>query len=246
MLVSAPEQDNVRNEPGSQSYDVWHDALTTETAATEPWHLLVRRQLDPSRDLASHRVLEIGRGRRGFSCWLAGQARPHPSILAIDYSAVAVEKGRAHAAVSGSEGVTWQTGDIQGIHNPDASFDTVTSCETIGYVSDPPGRLRELARVLKSDCGLFLTTPNYFGPFGLYRAHLRLRRRRFTEMEPINRFTILPRTLRWIRRAGLATRTVAGEGHTCYGSVRSRNVLNDWIVTSSSSLRTLPRRFAKT
>src|SRR5262249_49137394 len=43
---------------------------------------------------------------------------------------------------------------------------------------------------------------------------LRLRRRRFTEVgQPINQLTMLPRTLCWIRRAGLIAKEVAGQGH---------------------------------
>jgi len=139
---------------------------------------------------------------------------PAPSLVAIDYSSVAVEKGRAHAAAEGISNVTWQIGDIQAIDHPDASFDTVISCETIEHVPDPRRAVAELARVLKPGGRLFLTTPNYFGPFGLYRAYLRLRRRRFTEVgQPINQLTLLPRTLRWIRRAGLIAKEVAGQGH---------------------------------
>jgi 2-polyprenyl-3-methyl-5-hydroxy-6-metoxy-1,4-benzoquinol methylase len=214
VLVSPREQDDVQSDGGSHSYDVWHDSLTVETEATEPWHLLVRRHLNLARDLSGRRVLEIGCGRGGFSCWLAGQTDPPPHIVAIDYSSVAVEKGRAHAAATGISGITWQTGDIQAIDQPEASFDTAISCETIEHVPDPPRAVRELARVLKPGGTLFLTTPNYFGPYGLYRAYLRLRGRRFTEVgQPINQFTMLPRTLLWLRRAGLIPTVVAGEGH---------------------------------
>ena len=215
MLVFRPEQgDQVNGESGSYSYDVWHSGLSVETEATEPWHLLVRRQLDPARDLAGRRVLEIGCGRGGFSCWLAGQTTPGPDLVAVDYSSVAVEKGRAYATAEGISNITWQTGDIQAIDHSDGSFDTVISCETIEHVPEPKRAVAELARVLKPGGRLFLTTPNYFGPFGLYRAYLRLRGRRFTEVgQPINQLTMFPRTLLWIRRAGLTARAVEGDGH---------------------------------
>jgi 2-polyprenyl-3-methyl-5-hydroxy-6-metoxy-1,4-benzoquinol methylase len=215
MLASPPEQeDGVNGESGSHNYDVWHSGLSVNSEATEPWHLLVRRSLDPARDLAGRRLLEIGCGRGGFSCWLARAAMPAPSLVAIDYSSVAIEKGRAHAAAEGISNVSWQIGDIQAIDHPNATFDTVFSCETSEHVPDPRRAVAELARVLKPGGRLFLTTPNYFGPFGLYRAYLRLRRRRFTEVgQPINQLTMIPRNLRWIRRAGLIPKEVAGQGH---------------------------------
>jgi len=145
---------------------------------------------------------------------LARQAMLAPSLVAIDYWLVAIEKGRAHAAAEGISNVSWQIGDIQAIDHPNATFDTVFSCETIEHVPDPRRAVAELARVLKPGGRLFLTTPNYFGPFGLYRAYLRLRRRRFTEVgQPINQLTMIPRNLRWIRRTGLIPKEVAGEGH---------------------------------
>jgi 2-polyprenyl-3-methyl-5-hydroxy-6-metoxy-1,4-benzoquinol methylase len=204
----------VMGESSSASYDEWHSSLDVDAEATDPWHLLVRRYLDPARDLIGRRVIEIGCGRGGFSCWMARSADPPPDIVAIDYSPVAVEKGRMYATASGLASITWQRGDIQAIDQPDASFDTAISCETIEHVADPQRAVMELARVLRPGGTLFLTTPNYLGFFGLYRAYLRLRGRRFTEVgQPINQLTLLPLTLRWVRRAGLRPGIIAGEGH---------------------------------
>jgi hypothetical protein len=59
-----------------------------------------------------------------------------------------------------------------------------------------------------------MTTPNYFGPFGLYRAYLRLRGRRYTEGDqPICHFTFLPRSVLWARRAGFHVQAVDAIGH---------------------------------
>jgi len=201
-------------DPGSLAYDAWYGSMGVNMTAEDPWHLLIRRELDLARDLTDKRILEIGCGRGGFACWLATRSPTPREIVAVDYSGVAVDSARAHAEAAGINKVTWQTGDIQAIDHADATFDTVFSCETIEHVPDPPKAVRELGRVLKPGGRLFLTTPNYLGPMGLYRAYLRLRGRRFTEIgQPINQFTFLPRTLSWILRAGLRPEIIRGEGH---------------------------------
>jgi SAM-dependent methyltransferase len=81
-------------------------------------------------------------------------------------------------------------------------------------VPNPPLAVRELARVLRPGGRLFLTTPNYIGTMGLYRGYLRLRGRPFSEIgQPINQFTMLPRTIRWMNRAGLAVLATDAIGH---------------------------------
>ena len=196
------------------AYDEWHGRLGVDVEANAPWHLLVRKHLDVQRDVLHKRVLEIGCGRGGFSCWLAEQVVGHADIVAADFSRTAVDKGAAFAASRGIAGIAWEVGDIQRIAHPDASFDTVISCETIEHVPDPALAVRELARVLTPAGRLFLTTPNYLGATGLYRGYLRLIGRRFQEEgQPINNFNTLPRTIHWVKRAGLRVRAVTGRGH---------------------------------
>ncbi len=196
------------------AYEEWHDRLGVDVEANAPWHLLVREHLDVERDLAGRRVLEIGCGRGGFSCWLSTQGAGRTELVATDFSSTAVMKGSDFAARHAIGGIAWEVGDIQHIAHPDASFDTVISCETIEHVPDPALAVRELARVLKPGGRLFLTTPNYLGATGLYRGYLRVVGRRFSEEgQPINNFNTLPRTIHWVKRAGLRVRTVTGRGH---------------------------------
>lgn len=196
------------------AYEDWHRGLGVDSGADAPWHLLVRQYLDVERDVKGKRVLEIGCGRGGFSCWLAQQVAQDTEIVAADFAATAVRMGEAFAKEHGITAVTWEVGDIQRIAHPDASFDTVISCETIEHVPEPALAVRELARVLKPNGWLFLTTPNYVGLTGVYRSYLRLTGRRYQEEgQPINNFNMLPRTIGWVKRAGLRVRTVDGTGH---------------------------------
>ena len=111
-------------------------------------------------------------------------------------------------------GVSWLVASMQQIPVHDAAFDTIISCETIEHVPHPQQAIHELRRVLRPGGRLFLTTPNYLGPFGAYRGYLRARGRRYTEGgQPICHFTTLPRTLVWLRRAGFCLRTVDADGH---------------------------------
>jgi 2-polyprenyl-3-methyl-5-hydroxy-6-metoxy-1,4-benzoquinol methylase len=197
-----------------QEYDAWHARRAVDEEADAPWHLLVRRHLRPEIDLAGRRVLEIGCGRGGFSCWLAGRPQPPRELIAADFSDTAVSKGRDFALGKGVSGISWRVADIQQLPFEDASFDTVISCETIEHVPEPGRAVRELARVLHPGGRLVLTTPNYFSTIGMWRLYLPLRGRRFSECgQPINQFTMIPRTLVWLRRAGLRVTTVDAIGH---------------------------------
>lgn len=194
-------------------YETRHEQLGIDSESQEPWHRLVKSHLDPSRDLACKRVLEIGCGRGGFACWLGQQVEQTVKVVAADFASTAVHKGRAFAAEHGIR-VQWEVMDIQCIAQPDTTFDTVISCETVEHVPDPVWAVRELARVLKRGERLFLSTPNYWGSMGLYRAYLRLRGRCHTDVgQPINNLTMLPRTCLWMKRVGLRIRRIDAIGH---------------------------------
>ncbi len=196
-----------------RAYDEWHDERDVDVSADSLWHSLVRAHLDLSRDVDGRDVLEIGCGRGGFSCWMATHGHANRQV-AIDYSETAVQKAREYAESRGLATIRWQVGDIQSIAYPDAAFDTVVSCETIEHVPTPRQAVQELFRVLKPGGRLFLTTPNYFGTLGLYRGYLRARGRKFTEVgQPINQFTMIPRTLLWLRSTGFRVRGMDGIGH---------------------------------
>ena len=135
-------------------------------------------------------------------------------IVAADFATSAIRKGRELSRRNGIEGIVWQVANIEALPHPEATFDTVISCETIEHVPHPRRAIREMSRVLRPGGRLFLTTPNYLGPLGLYRLYLRLRRRVYTETgQPINHLTLLPITYSWVTRAGLRVTKVDAIGH---------------------------------
>lgn len=196
------------------AYEAWHETVYAEDAtADRPWHEMVRRYLRPS-DLAGRRVLEIGCGRGELACQLAESGTPPQRLVAADFAHAAVRLGAARGRHKSLDAVSWMVADVQAVGLPDGAFDTVISCETIEHLVDPVGALREFHRLLRPGGRVVLTTPNYMGAFGLYRAYLRLRGRRYTEGgQPICRLTLLPRTWLWLRRAGFRVRRVDACGH---------------------------------
>ncbi len=196
------------------AYESWHRALPASDLEVPPWVRMIRSRLEPERDLADRRVLEIGCGRGDFARWLAGLEDRPRLLVATDFAVSAVAAGQGAARERNLDRIAWQVADIGALGFPDASFDTVFSLETIEHCPSPALAVVELARVLKPGGRLYLTTPNYLNLSGLYRIYLRLRGRRYSEAgQPINHPMLLPATRSLIRRAGLRIVTIEAVGH---------------------------------
>jgi ubiquinone/menaquinone biosynthesis C-methylase UbiE len=185
-------------------YNRWHATHAEINSSLAPWHLMVQRRLRPELDLSGKRVLEIGCGLGRFAVWLASQPNRPTEINAGDFSPVAVENGKKLTLPSESAEINWFVGDIENLEFDDNSLDTIFSFETIEHVPTPSKAVKELARVLKPGGRIYLTTPNYFGLFGLYRVYCYLRGKKFDEGgQPICHVTMLQTTRSWFREAGL-------------------------------------------
>jgi SAM-dependent methyltransferase len=100
-------------------------------------------------------VLDAGSGE-GYGCaLLAAAGAAH--CVGVDVAPAAVEHARA---AHGSGTVEFVTGDVTDLPFTDNSFDVVTCFETIEHVAAQERVIAELARVLRPDGALLISSPN--------------------------------------------------------------------------------------
>ena len=104
--------------------------------------------------LAGKSALDVGCGA-GLLC--EPLARMGAAVTGVDAAPENITAAKAHAALSGLA-IDYRAGEIaeQGL----GQFDIVCSMEVIEHVTDPAAFIAELARCLKPDGLLLLSTPN--------------------------------------------------------------------------------------
>jgi ubiquinone/menaquinone biosynthesis C-methylase UbiE len=224
-------------------YDQWHDKLGLDADdASAPWHQMAKQHL---KQLQNKRVLEIGCGRGGFSEYLA---RFGANLTSADFSPVAVRI--AEKRLKDFDNCELITADVQNVPFPNKTFDIVISMETLEHVPDPDLGLKELARVTKSGGQLIISTPNYFGLLGIYRAYREMTRKGYTEVgQPINHPIKVSERIRKLKSLGCSVTFVDGCGHYLYlpGKLPIRmkwldhpRQLTKWLAAHSLTIATKP------
>jgi 2-polyprenyl-3-methyl-5-hydroxy-6-metoxy-1,4-benzoquinol methylase len=123
--------------------------------------------------LAGKRTLDAGCGYGAFS---EAAVKRGASVVSLDLGERLVARAMARA---GSRGLV---GDACRLAVRDESFDVVISSEMLEHTDAPERAIEELARVLRTDGLLVLTTPNRVWQ-GVVRAASRLRLRPFRGLE---------------------------------------------------------------
>jgi ubiquinone/menaquinone biosynthesis C-methylase UbiE len=111
-------------------------------------------------------ILDAGCGGGGMPLSFAEEAR---LVVGIDLAPRFNDAGHKLAAERGVGNLYFARADGQALPFPDASFDMVLSHAVIEHVADAALYLRELARVLKPDGTMYLSTAPYLSFAG---AHL--------------------------------------------------------------------------
>ncbi len=124
--------------------------------ATEPGILALhlKRYDFGLRFCAGADVLDAACGAGYGSAHLARKAK---SVVGVDLSDETIARARRRYALPNLE---FRVGDVGRLPDPDASYDVICSFETIEHVDDPEQVLSELARVLRGDGVLLVSTPN--------------------------------------------------------------------------------------
>lgn len=99
-------------------------------------------------------VLDAACGVGYGTAYLAEGAR---KVVGIDVDLETIDYARTRYALPN---VRFDVMDLHELDLPDATFDTVTSFETIEHMGEPELALSELARVLRGDGALVVSTPN--------------------------------------------------------------------------------------
>lgn len=119
------------------------------------------RKYAPELRVEGANVLDVGCGDAGALIAFAEKGAKCAGIECFDTS---LERGRLRAADHGVD-VDLKKGVAESIPFPDASFDLVMLDNVLEHVTDRPGTLREVRRVLKPGGLLYMVTPK---PFSLY------------------------------------------------------------------------------
>jgi 2-polyprenyl-3-methyl-5-hydroxy-6-metoxy-1,4-benzoquinol methylase len=93
----------------------------------------------------------------GYGSALIAERTGCARVLGVDLSEDAIGYARLHYAPSK---VGYRCSDCRATGEPDASFDTVVSFETVEHIADASGFLAEAFRVLKPGGRLVVSTPN--------------------------------------------------------------------------------------
>lgn len=138
----------------------WRDVYEAPTAEGAIYRRRRRRVLEWIDDLGleASSVLEVGAGAGIVATDLVAAGH---RVLAVDSSEEMVSLLRARAAATGvDDRLATAVADVQALDLPDASYDLVVAVGVLPWLPAPEAALAEMARVVRSDGVVILTSDN--------------------------------------------------------------------------------------
>lgn len=121
---------------------------------------LVSDILESFRPLKGLKILDVGCGEGGTSLALAERGA---QITAIDFNPKRVEKFR-RKVLAASIDLSIEVGNAQNLCFPNDAFDCILLQDVLEHLPHPDKAIQEIARVLKGNGLIYLSTPNRWSP----------------------------------------------------------------------------------
>ena len=118
--------------------------------------------------LAPGRALDLGCGEGGDAVWLAQRGW---QVTAVDVAPVALERGAAHAAEAGIEGITWEHHDLARTF-PDGAYDLVSAQFFQSPIELPRDEVLHRAAAAVAPRGRFIMVSHAAAPSWSEHAHV--------------------------------------------------------------------------
>lgn len=148
------------------------------------------------------RVLDVGVGPGFLAAEMAAEVGAAGRVCGIDPSESMLAIAQTRPQPAGSAPVELQPGDANRLPYPDASFDVATSTQVLEYLTDLPGALAEIRRVLRPGGRVLILDTDWDSVVWHTTDQSRMRRV-LAAFEPHLADPHLPRTLqRSLDRAG--------------------------------------------
>ncbi len=161
-FFSPPEHPFNLETGGSISYAEWQYRWGERTLDC------YRGYADPAAIIRNHRVLDVGCGAGGKTCYYAELGAAH--VWGIDISPDNLERAEAFVSEKNlTDHCTFVRADAADMPFSDEEFDVIIMNDTFEHLQRPGLTLEECRRVLRPGGRLYVNFPPYYHPYG---AHL--------------------------------------------------------------------------
>lgn len=163
FLLRKLSRDPAEGDYAIPHYEVRHHDLDAMTASLIEYFPSIRE------GICGKRVLDVGcsEGMESVALARLGAREVDGIDIRIDFE----RAGEVRTALAVPARVDLHLMDALHLAFADESFDVVVTCSSFEHFLDPVGMLREAHRVLKPGGRIYLTSGNWWGPWGAHMTH---------------------------------------------------------------------------